>query len=290
MANPTGEAAYFVTKSRQVALISSSEASDLALTVVKHVKQHENITVPHLTVLPNLPPTPIFSPEEIVISSNQYLNDNSPGIVIFTSGTTGRPKGAVMRRAYIHETALAIAEGYDIEPTDVLLHVLPVHHATGIGTSFFPFLVSGACIEFRSGSFDPAGIWNRLRDGGITIFSGVPTIFMRLMWFYRETLSKLPDNERVAYVQAAQNLRSLLCGSSALQQPVQEFWTKMRGLPILVRYGSSEIPNCLKMSAGMDFTKVPKGCVGTAVPGVETKLTEGNQGELLVRSPYIFSK
>jgi malonyl-CoA/methylmalonyl-CoA synthetase len=247
--------------------------------------------VSHIEILPHIPASPIFSPFDMVLSSNQYLNENSAGLVIFTSGTTSRPKGAVMRRAYIHETALGVVDGYDIDHKDVLLHLLPVHHATGLGTSFFPFLVSGACIEFRSGNFDPSLVWNRWREGGITVFSGVPTIYMRLMWFYQQNLAKIPDSERLAYIAGANKLRIMLCGSAALQQPLQDFWTKLRsGSPIMTRYGASEFPSCIRVPASLDFGSLPKGCVGTAVPGNELKLSNGEEGELLVKSPYMFSK
>jgi malonyl-CoA/methylmalonyl-CoA synthetase len=247
--------------------------------------------VPHLEIGPHIPAKPMFSPFDMVISSNGHLNDNTAGVVIFTSGTTGRPKGAVMRRGYTHETALAIAEGYDIEPTDVLLHVLPVHHTTGLGTSIFPFLVSGACIEFRGGSFDPEWIWNRFRQGDITVFSGVPTIYMRLMWFFQQSLSKLDAREGQAYIAGVNRLTIMICGSSALQQPVQDFFSTLRhGRPILTRYGASEFPCCIKVPSGADFKLMPKGCVGLPVPGVELKLSSGDEGELLIKSPYMFAK
>jgi malonyl-CoA/methylmalonyl-CoA synthetase len=252
-------------------------------------KQGLNVQI--IEVLPHLPENPIFTPFEMVISSNRFLDDNSAGVVIFTSGTTGRPKGAVMRRAYTHETALAIGEGYDIDHNDVILHVLPVHHTTGLGTSFFAFLVRGAYIEFNSVSFDPAWIWERWRQGGITVFSAVPTMYMRLKWFYEQNLAKLPEIERLRYTNAVAQLRAMLCGSSALQQHIQDFWTGIRnGKPILTRYGASEFPACLRVPAGVNLKALPRGCVGTTVPGVDLKLTEGEHGELLVKSPYMFSK
>ncbi|GAB7341285.1 hypothetical protein MBLNU457_7557t1 [Dothideomycetes sp. NU457] len=285
--NPVEECAYFVSKSQQVALISSTAAYDLAQATVKRVAA-DGLDVVHVDVLPHMPRKPQFSPYDMVVSSDLYLNENSAGVVIFTSGTTGRPKGAVMRRAYTHETSMAIAEEHGIQASDVLLHILPVHHATGLGTSFFPFLITGAAIEFKRGSFDPDWVWKRFRQGGITVFSAVPTIFMRLMWHFQKVIAKLPEPEKQAYVQGARQLKSLLCGSSALQQPTQDFWTNLRDRPILVRYGSSEVPNCLKVPADADFSSLPKGCVGTAVPGVDAVLSEG--GELLVKSPYMFSK
>ena len=194
-----------------------------------------------------------------------------------------------MRRSYTCESATAIGDGYDIVSTDVILHVLPVHHTTGLGTSFFAFLNYGACIEFQTSSFDPAWIWNRWRKGGITVFSAVPTIFLRLQWYFEQNIASLPPAEKGAYIIGANQLRALFCGSSALQAPVQTFWTNLRKRPILARYGASELPGCIKVAAELD-PNLPHGSVGTVVPGVELKLTEGDHGELLVKSPYMFSK
>jgi malonyl-CoA/methylmalonyl-CoA synthetase len=227
--------------------------------------------------------------EDIVVSSDGYLNDNAAGVVIFTSGTTGKPKGAVLRRAYIHDTASTIADGYQLSPSDRLLHVLPVHHATGLGTSFSPYLNVGACIEFRTGGgFDAGWTWDRFRIGGITSFSTVPTILLRLMWHYRKVIMKLPHCERSEYDEAVRSIRTIACGSSALQQPVQDFRTTLRrGQPILVRYGSSEIPAAIRVSADTDFSQVPKGSVELANPGVDVKIADS--GELLIKSPFMFS-
>lgn len=216
------------------------------------------------------------------ISSNPPQDPSAPGVVIFTSGTTGKPKGVVLRRTYTHEAALAIGDAYELNPNDVLLHVLPVHHTTGLGTSFFPFLNVGACIEFH-GKFDADIVLNRWLEGGLTIFSAVPTIFMRLKWH----IERLPLTEQLPYKQASRQFRAFLCGSSALQENVQEFWTETRGQPILTRYGATEIPGCLRVPID-GFKDVPRGCVGLPVPGVELKLSA--EGELLVKSPNMFAK
>lgn len=285
------EALYFVKKSKQVLLLSSAAQAPLATSIVDSIKRDTDTSPSTLSVLDNLPSKPICSPMDMVISSDRMWDDNNPGVVIFTSGTTGQPKGAVLRRSYIHEAALAIGEGYDLTHNDVLLHVLPVHHTTGLGTSFFPYLAVGACIEFKGGSFNAAAIWDRWLQGGITMFSGVPTVYLRLQWHFEREIAKLPALEVQKYIAAANEVRALKCGSSALQRSVQEFWTKLRnGRPILARYGASEFPGCIKVPSDMDPKGLPQDCVGMSVPGVELKLTEGDHGELLVRSPYMFSK
>lgn len=229
---------------------------------------------------------------QVVISSDRYLDDNAAGAVIFTSGTTGKPKGAVLRRAYIHETALNVINGYDVDHTDVVLHTLPVHHATGLGTTFFTFLVAGACIEFRThGGFDSGWVWERLSKGGITMFSGVPTMYLRLMWHYQKSIADLPIRQRDKFVNGVKNLKCMLSGSSALPQPVQDFFTQLRdnGKPgIFVRYGSSEIPGCIRVSADADFARLPQGSVGSPTAGVDVRISL-EDGELLIKSPLMFS-
>ncbi len=290
VANPAEEVQYFVNKSQQIAILSSATASSLARSVAGLCAQ-QGRSLPHLVASEAIGRSTYLKPFSVVISSDRYLDDNAAGVVIFTSGTTGKPKGSVLRRAYIHEAALNVVEGYDITHNDILLHTLPVHHATGLGTSFFPWMISGACIEFRThGSFDPAWVWRRLRDGEITVFSGVPTMYLRLMWYHQKELAGLPASERYKYAAGVQRLRCLLCGSSALQQPVQDFWTRLRnnGKPgIYVRYGSSEVPGCIRVSADTDFLNLPEGCVGSPTTGVDIEID--SEGELLIKSPLMFS-
>lgn len=290
VANPPEEVLYFVEKSKQIAVLSSASASSLAKAAIEMTQWTTAPT--YLDIMETIKDAPVTPSSQIVISSNPYLDDNAAGVVIFTSGTTGKPKGSVLRRAYIHEAALNVVDGYDITHTDRILHTLPVHHATGIGTSFFPFLVSGACIEFRThGSFDPSWVWHRLREGGITIFSGVPTMYLRLLWHWQKEIARLSREDQDAFANGVRALRCLLCGSSALQQQVQDFFTSLRDNDrpgILVRYGSSEIPGCIRVDMNTDFTKLPKGCVGTPTPGVDIKVD--GEGELLLRSPLMFAR
>lgn len=266
---------YYANKSQQVAILSSSTTTEPA----QKVAQHCGLT--QISILPNLSHTTRFTPIDISISSNLPQDQGAPGVVIFTSGTTGKPKGVVLRRTYTHEAALAIGDGYELNHNDVLLHVLPVHHTTGLGTSFFPFLNAGACIEFH-GKFDAGTVLKRWLEGGLTVFSAVPTIYMRLKWY----IDQLPPEEQLSYKQSSRQFRAFLCGSSALQENIQEFWTAIRGQPILTRYGATEIPGCLRVP--QEFDGLPKGCVGMPVPGVELKIS--SEGELLVKSPNMFAK
>ncbi|KAL8865396.1 MAG: hypothetical protein Q9198_009345 [Flavoplaca austrocitrina] len=184
---------------------------------------------------------------------------------------------------------------------DSVLHVLPVHHATGVTLTLLPFLFSGACIEFRSGGFDPAWTWERIKRGDLSFFSGVPTIYMRLMQTYENKLAKLPAAERKLYVDGATRIRAMLCGTSALPRPLSQKWKSLRGgKEIITRYGGTEFGNTYTVTPWME--NVPDGSVGPKSAGVDMKLgqLEGeaeshhdvdlSEGEVLVRNTIMFSR
>ncbi|KAF2399458.1 acetyl-CoA synthetase-like protein [Trichodelitschia bisporula] len=290
---PMKEAEYFVQKCDAAALLSCSASIAFGQELQTNIV---NSTNPHFSCIPIQPSlsAPLMPISNIFVSSGRYLDDNGPGVVIFTSGTTGPPKAAVMRRAYVHDGALSVAEHYELTEHDTMLHVLPVHHATGVGINFFPFLVSGATIEFRSGGFDEVWLWDRWRAGAanpglrLTFFSGVPTIYMRMRRHYQLVLSKLPADKLAEYIAGARQFRALLCGTSALPHTISDFWTELVGRRIAQRYGATEFGAVFK--ARLSDGQVPDGSVGERVPGIDLKLSEGDEGEVLVKSPHMFSK
>lgn len=285
---PVEEAMYFITKSHSVAVLVSASSEALGGQIQDRMRESTNPDFQCISVGPHIG-SPTIPAAQILVSSDRYLDDNKPGVVIFTSGTSGPPKGSAMRRAFVHDCSLSVAEHFGITSEDTLLHVLPVHHATGIGIMFFPFLISGALLEFRSGSFDERWIWERWRQGAcepskrLTFFSGVPTIYMRMMRYYRSTLSKLPEHQLQEYIAGARQFRACLCGTSALPTPINQFWTDLMQKRIMQRYGGSEFGAVIKMRP--DNPDVPDGSVGEVFPGVDLKLSEGDEGEVLVKSP-----
>ena len=282
------EASYFVKTSQQVMILYSSAAKPLGISLEQFINQQAATPIQTVEIGPHLSQTS-FTPREIVISSDHFLNDNSAGLIIFTSGTTGPPKGAVWSRGVISEAARSVMDHYALNSQDVILHVLPVHHATGITMTLSPFLMAGACIEFRSGGFSAEWMWNRWREGGLTYFSGVPTIYMRMMRFFVQQIQPLPKATVEEYVKGANQFRGMLCGTSALPAPVQEFWTRLRhGKAMLTRYGGTEFGAVFKVPLGDQ--SIPLGSVGRLVQGMDAKLSNGNEGEVLVKSPVMFSK
>ncbi|KAJ6115610.1 hypothetical protein N7523_006027 [Penicillium sp. IBT 18751x] len=283
---PVEEAAYFMLKARCVALVASTACGTLAHSVAGFMREQKKFQTQCISPIASSFRPTLLPAGDVVISSNKALDMNGASGVIFTSGTTGPPKGAVQRRTWLTGNAETDADFYRISESDVVLHVLPVHHASGVGLTFLPFLTAGACIEFRSGSFSTAWTWERWRRGGLTFFSGVPTIYMRMMRYYEENIANQSPELRDQYIAGARNIRTMLCGSSALPSPVQDFWENLRQKPILTRYGATEFGAVIKTD--LDSTGTPRNSVGRVVEAVSMKLED--DGHLLVKTPYMFSK
>lgn len=285
---PVEEAAYFIERSRAALVLVSSLDLKKCCELEKRIASTSNEHFRGVPIASCIYATTLCS-SDILISSDRPLEENAPAVVIFTSGTTGPPKGAVMRRSFVFDCALSVADHYRLAEDDVMLHVLPVHHATGVGINFFPFLISGSRIEFRSGGFDEVWMWERWKQGAtnprrrLTFFSGVPTIYMRMRRHYQRYLVKLPSEELAKYIAGARQFRACLCGTSALPQPLNDFWSTLMQKKIVQRYGATEFGAVFKVR--LDDKKVPEGSVGQIASGVDIKLSEGDEGEVLVKSP-----
>ncbi|KAJ6143917.1 hypothetical protein N7471_003370 [Penicillium samsonianum] len=267
---PAEEASYFLLKARCVALVASTTSERVAHSVVHYMRESKGVHIPCISPIGSHFRPTLLSADEATISSGPVPDMNA----------------AALRRSYISGNGEADADYYQITDKDTVLHVLPVHHASGVGLTFLPFLTAGACIEFRSGSFDTAWTWERWRQGGLTFFSGVPTIYMRMMRYYEENIAHQAPEIRDQYIAGARQIRAMLCGTSALPGPVQEFWHQIRDKPILTRYGATEFGAVIKTELDSDGT--PRNSVGCVAEAVSLKLTD--EGQILVKCPYMFSK
>lgn len=295
-AMPPSELAYYIEKTQSSMILVSAKGLPAAEKLESQFRRKGR----HFVAISLSPSTMTSRAVEtvalssIIISSNPQPDPNKPGIIIFTSGTTGPPKAVVLRRYTITTGAQALAGQLDLQPTDTLLHLLPVHHATGVNLSFFPFLQAGACIEFKQGGFDPQWTWDRWRRGDLTHFTGVPTIYMRMMRHWEQHISNLSSLDQQGYRNGAAQIKIMFCGTSALPRPIDRFWADIRnGRRIIQRYGSTETQIAVNMPI-TSFQDVPEGSVGKASVGVELRIAgvaEGGdgEGELLVKSPYMFA-
>ena len=210
-------------------------------------------------------------------------------MLLYTSGTTSKPKGVVSTHANIQAQIESLVRAWEWSATDRIPLFLPLHHIHGIINITSCALWSGAAIEPFT-KFDAATILNRVRGDAYTVFMAVPTIYMKLI----QALEIASQEDRAGFVAGFARMRLMVSGSAALPASVHEQWTALTGQKLLERYGMTEIG--MAISNPYHGERRP-GAVGMALPGVEVRLkTEGGvivasedePGEIQVRGPGVF--
>ena len=188
-------------------------------------------------------------------------------MLLYTSGTTGRPKGAVLTHLNIAAQITSLVEAWGWCADDHILEVLPLHHVHGIVNVLGCALWSGAVCEIAS-KFDVEQVWQRIVDAdGLTLFMAVPTIYTRLIKVWQAA----PDQRKAQMSAGCAALRLMVSGSAALPVPTLESWRRISGQTLLERYGMTEIG--MALSNPLIGERRP-GCVGEPLPGVMVRLVD----------------
>ena len=292
LSHPLPELKYVVEDTKAVFLITD-EAN---LLIMEEVSAQTGISLIALQALsPGIPKNNLVAHEspEIKFIFSPPLPRISPenrALILYTSGTTSRPKGVVSTHTNLQAQISCLIEAWEWTDQDHILNVLPLHHTHGLINVVCCALGAGATVEFLP-EFDAKTVWSRFQSGEITLFMAVPTIYSKLIGFWEKTSSQMekspqtgqPDLATQAALSAAcANLRLMVSGSAALPVPVLEKWEKISGHRLLERYGMTEI--------GMAISNPLKGerragCVGLPLPGVKIRLDEG---EIRVMGPSVF--
>ena len=157
-------------------------------------------------------------------------------MIIYTSGTTNKPKGVVSTHNTIEAQITSLVEAWDWSTEDHILHVLPLHHIHGIVNVLGCSLWSGAVCEILP-SFSAEAVWDRIENSNITLFMAVPTIYARLV----SAWNAASQSRQKAMTTACSKLRLMVSGSAALPLKTLEEWQGISGHVLLERYGMTEI-------------------------------------------------
>ena len=216
------------------------------------------------------------------------VDDDDTAVILYTSGTTGQPKGAELRHRNMYSNALAGKDlfGADASRPDTYLCVLPLFHSFGqtvIQNGGFAF--GGTVVMLPR--FEADAALRTMANEGVTFFAGVPTMYWGL-------LGALPDSG-VDVKALAARLRVAAAGGSALPVEVHKDFEKKFGVTILEGYGLSETSPVASFSPYGEEVRV--GSIGIPIPGVEMKLinpepgswddAEGDVGEIAIKGPNI---
>jgi malonyl-CoA/methylmalonyl-CoA synthetase len=196
--------------------------------------------------------------------------------ILYTSGTTGRSKGAMLSHGNLLSNARTLAELWRFTPEDVLLHALPLFHTHGLFVACNTALLTGGKMIFLPG-FDAATVLRLMPQA--TVLMGVPTFYTRLL-------------DSPALPEAARNMRLFISGSAPLLAETHLAFEAATGHRILERYGMTET----NMNTSNPYDGERRaGTVGLALPGVELRLMsegapvpQGEVGSIEVRGPNVF--
>ncbi|MGW1629210.1 acyl-CoA synthetase [Streptomyces anthocyanicus] len=214
-------------------------------------------------------------------------DDGDPALVVYTSGTTGPPKGAVIPRRALATTLDALADAWQWTGEDVLVQGLPLFHVHGLVLGILGPLRRGGSVR-HLGRFSTEGAARELNDGATMLF-GVPTMYHRIA----ETLPADPE-----LAKALAGARLLVSGSAALPVHDHERIAAATGRRVIERYGMTET----LMNTSVRADGEPRaGTVGVPLPGVELRLVEEDGtpiatldgesvGEIQVRGPNLFTE
>jgi len=196
--------------------------------------------------------------------------------ILYTSGTTGRSKGAMITGHNLLSNAEALVEAWRIQSSDILLHALPIFHAHGLFVGINTILVAGAKLIFLP-KFDGDQVIGLLPRA--TMFMGVPTFYTRLL-------------QHEALRESARNIRLFVSGSAPLLDETHRQFSAITGHAILERYGMTETG--MNTSNPYDSERRP-GSVGFPLPGVEIRIADdagpvkdGEIGVIEIRGPNVF--
>jgi long-chain acyl-CoA synthetase len=197
-------------------------------------------------------------------------------VIFYTSGTTGRPKGAELTHDNLQRNAAAVAELYPLSEVDVTLGGLPLFHSFGQTASMNATLHAGGCLTLIQ-RFEPGVAMRTIERDGVTVFQGVPTMFSAL----------LNHPERKSF--DLSSLRICVSGGAAIPVEVLRGFEQATGCVVLEGYGLSETSPVASTNYP-DRERKP-GSIGNPIPGVEMKILDeegrelapGEVGEIVIR-------
>lgn len=190
------------------------------------------------------------------VATIEARDDADLAAILYTSGTTGRSKGAMLSHKNLASNAAALSQAWGWQPNDVLMHALPIFHVHGLFIACHCALLNGTPMQWLA-KFEPQAVVEALKKS--TVLMGVPTFYVRLL--------DTPEFRRLA----VDHIRVFICGSAPLTSQVFDEWEEVTGHRILERYGMSE--TIINTSNPLHGLRLPS-TVGFPLPGVELHIAD----------------
>ncbi|KAL8709378.1 MAG: hypothetical protein Q9220_005872 [cf. Caloplaca sp. 1 TL-2023] len=292
---PTGalpsEAAHILRQCSACCLLVGPEQVELAA----RIRDGEGVKIPALEiesyVIGSADNDKLFPLSNYTLDPSTAVSEECPSILFFTSGTTGPPKGVLHARRSINKYAhqkppvTATTDNADDE-----ICLIPRKAFWSIYfTKLFQMLLLGIKIEIQDFGRDYARIWEKFRERTGTKIVLSPTFWHGMMKHFEERIAKVPDPDVVReYVDGFRYLRDVGITGAMPTGRLLAFWRGLRGeggRPMKVQYGTTETQ---EISVWEVVEGMSEADLGTPFPNVEMKLSEGDEGEVLVKTPSLF--
>lgn len=277
----SAEVGYFIENAEPAVFVCDSSGYEDSVKVV-----HQHRPGAQVLALTSSSESPADSLELLAKNSRPFTDikerlDDDLAAFLYTSGTTGRSKGAMLSHMNLASNALTLHKYWQFQPDDVLLHALPVFHVHGLFIALHCALLNASTVLFYP-KYDVIQVKQGLAQA--TLMMGVPTFYTRL----------LAEND-FGETDCA-NIRLFISGSAPMTEQVHQQWTQRTGHRILERYGMTEAGMitsnpCLES----DGDRIP-GTVGYALPEVSVRITDdqgrelgfGEVGNIEITGPNVF--
>ncbi len=266
------EIVYFLTDSGSSLYVTTSDLLAKVQAKIQHLSELQ-----------------ILRKEEMPTSSEATFRPEYPAIdddiamICYTSGTTGRSKGAAIAHRNLIANIQALHDAWGWSDRDILLHVLPLFHVHGLNVATLGCFYAGATmIMFEK--FSPNQVWKTLQSHNCTLLMGVPTIYQRLMYEW-DNLERKPDLSK---------MRLFISGSAPLSDRQFHQFESLTNFRILERYGMTETGMNASNHIEPEHRKAKS--VGFPLAGVEIRIVDreyhdvaiAEVGEVLIRGANVF--
>lgn len=279
--HPTNLLEYYVKDSGAEILITT-KAYESILGPVAISLNRRLIVIDHKELIPT-PET--IADSLLTAEANQLVLDDafynsSSALILYTSGTTGQPKGVVLSHKAIDSQLKSLSNAWQMAQTDIMLHVLPLNHTHGCINGLLLPLFNGAKIIMLP-QYNTSDVWSHLlhinqkSKDCVNLFMAVPTIYNFLIEEFNRVFSKNIRLCEYIKTHCSHKIRLMVSGSAPLPLNVFDTWQKLTGHRLLERYGMTETGMSLSNTYQQNELKkrVP-GTVGQPLPSVEAKIVD----------------